>query len=79
MVLKYDAIGCSRIPIHNVRLSPNKSDSALGIFNGRFRFTFFLSTQEQKGHFFHDWSWTIRKKGGLGFLGLPILLSPNQR
>jgi hypothetical protein len=44
MVLKYDAIGCSRIPIHNVRLSPNKSDSALGVFNGRFKFTFFLST-----------------------------------
>jgi hypothetical protein len=44
MDLKYDAIGCSRIPIHNVRLSPNKSDSALGIFNGRFKFTFFLST-----------------------------------
>jgi hypothetical protein len=44
MVLKYDAIGCSRIPIHNVRLSANKSDSALGIFNGRFKFTFFLST-----------------------------------
>jgi hypothetical protein len=46
MVLKYDAIGCSRIPNHNVRLSPNKSDSALGIFKGRFKFTFFLSTQD---------------------------------
>jgi hypothetical protein len=29
-----------RLTIHNVRLSPNKSDSALGICNGRFKFTF---------------------------------------